>query len=236
VSDLPLSLAFFDPAHRLSGTARSGMTLLFEGAKPSTLAESPAIEGSAGGRFSARLAGRLALEFEPVSEPAQLAGSRTTICAVTGEVDGTRINCLGTATETETPPAWAELDAVRAISALFDRERAVLAMARRPRGALGHGHELITAKLLLGGELVDVEDARLSTVYDGEGRQRTAGIELWLPGEDFPRRVSGTATAGASISLEGLQMNAAVFDWRMEGRQGSGAYELAVRDEGPAAA
>jgi hypothetical protein len=76
----------------------------------------------------------------------------------------------------------------------------------------------------------------VSTVYDGDGRQRAAGLELWLPGEDFPRRASGTVQAGASLSLEGLQVNAAVFDWRMEGRAGAGAYELAVRDEGPAAA
>ena len=236
MSDLPLSLAFFDSAHRLSGTARSGMTLLFDGTSPATLRDAPELERTAEGRFTARLAGRLDLDFEPVAESAQLAGARVTICAVRGEVGGRRVECLGTATETETPPEWAELDAVRGLSALFDREHAVLAVARRPRGALGHGHELVTAKLLLGGELVDVEDARISTVYDGEGRQRTAGMELWLPGEDFPRRVSGSARAGASLSLEGLQMNAAVFDWRMEGREGIGAYELALRDEGPAAA
>jgi hypothetical protein len=30
-------------------------------------------------------------------------------------------------------------------------------------------------------------------------------------------------------------VNAAVFDWRMEGREGVGAYELAARDEQEAA-
>ena len=33
-----------------------------------------------------------------------------------------------------------------------------------------------------------------------------------------------------------LQVNAAVCGWRMEGRHGTGAYELALRDEGPEAA
>jgi hypothetical protein len=109
-------------------------------------------------------------------------------------------------------------------------------VARRPRGALGHGEELVRARLLAGGELLDVEDARLSTVYDADGRQRSAGLELWLPGEDFPRRASGTAIAGASLKLEGLDVHAAVFRWHMEGREGTGAYELAARAEPPAAA
>jgi hypothetical protein len=42
--------------------------------------------------------------------------------------------------------------------------------------------------------------------------------------------------AGASLSLEGLRVNAAVFAWRMEGREGAGAYDLVVRDEPDAAA
>jgi hypothetical protein len=100
---------------------------------------------------------------------------------------------------------------------------------------MGHGQELVEAKLLVDGELAEVEDARLSTVYDGEGRQRNAGLELFLPEEDFPRRVSGTVRAGASLSLEGLRVNAAIFGWQMEGREGTGLYELAVRDEQEAA-
>jgi hypothetical protein len=68
-------------------------------------------------------------------------------------------------------------------------------------------------------------------VYDGEGRQRSAGVELWLPEEDFPRRASGAVQAGLSLSLDGLHVHVAVFAWRMDGRDGLGAYELTVRDE-----
>ena len=235
MTELPLALSFFDPARRLSGTARAGMTLLFDGAKPETVAEGPEVERSADGALTGRLGERLELRFQPIAEPARLSGIRTTLCEVSGSVDGTRVDCLGTATQTIEPPEWADLDAVRGITALFDRERAVFVLARRPRGALGHGHELVEAKLVLDGELRDVEDARLSTVYDGDGRQRNAGLELWLPTEDFPRRLSGSVQAGASLSLEGLLVNAAVFGWRMEGREGIGAYELAVRDEPEAA-
>ena len=81
-----------------------------------------------------------------------------------------------------------------------------------------------------------VEEARLSTVYDGDGRQRSAGLELWLPAEDFPRRAVGTVQAGLSLSLEGLRVHVAVFAWRMEGRDGLGAYDVTVRDEPATAA
>jgi hypothetical protein len=119
---------------------------------------------------------------------------------------------------------------------LFDGEHAVLACARRPRGARGHGEEEVVGWLVDGGEPRSVDQIRLSTLYDGDARQRSAGLELWLAGEDFPRRVAGEAQAGVSLALEGLRVHAAVFAWRMEGREGLGAYELTVRDEPDAAA
>jgi hypothetical protein len=236
VTDLPLALSFFDPARQLSGTARAGMTLLFQGQAPTTIGEGPAVERDAGGAIAASLSDRFDLRFEPLAEAARLSGLSTALCTVTGTVGGTGVDCLGTATETLQPPEWSELDAVRGVTALFGPDRAVFVVARRPRGVVGHGHELVEASILIDGELAEVEDARLSTVYDGDGRQRNAGLELWLPAEDFPRRVSGTVQAGASLSLEGLRVNAAVFGWRMEGRDGVGLYELAVRDEPPEAA
>jgi hypothetical protein len=235
VTEPPLALSFFDPARELSGTARAGMTLLFEGTTPETIGAGPELERATGGAVTARLPDRFELRFVPVAEPARLSGLTATLCTVTGTVGGTHVECLGTATETTEPPAWSELDAVRGITALFGPDRAVFLLARRPRGVLGHGHELIEATLVLDGELAVAENARVSTVYDGDGRQRSAGLELWLPAEDFPRRVSGSVEAGASLSLEGLRVNAAMFGWHMEGRQGYGAYELAVRDEPEAA-
>jgi hypothetical protein len=235
VTELPLALSFFDTAHDLSGTARAGMTLLFEDKAPTTLAEGPEVERGEGGTLDAKLRDELELRFTPIAEPARLSGLRTTLCTVTGTVRGVLVDCLGTATETTEPPAWSELDAVRGVTAVFGEDRAAFVLARRPHGVMGHGHEMVEAKLLLDGELNDVETARISTVYDGVGRQRSAGLELFLPGEDFPRRASGSVHAGASLSLEGLRVNAAVFDWRMEGREGVGAYELAARDDQEAA-
>jgi hypothetical protein len=235
VSAPALAIAFFDRDRRLYGSARSGASVLFEGSKATALPEGPALE-SEGEGIRAELAGRFSLVLEPVSEQADLGVLAARLCRVRGEVGGTQVDCLGTLAETRVPPAWDELDAMRSLSVLVDEGHALLALARRPRGALGHGEELVVARLMREGELLGVQEARISTVYDGEGRQRSAGLELWLPGEDFPRRGSGTAVAGSSLELQGLQVHVAVFDWRLEGREGLGAYELMVRSQAPAAA
>jgi hypothetical protein len=235
VSGPAVSLAFFDGERELHGTLRSGVGVLFEGQRAATLDDSPAIE-QAGDSWRARSGDVLDLAFEACSPSMDLGGSSARVCRVSGRVGGAEVQCLGTAGETSVPPAWSELDALRTVSAVFDPDDALLAVARRPRGALGHGHEVVTAHLLAAGEAVSVEEARLSTVYDGGGRQQSARFELFLPGEDFPRRAAGTVRAGLSLALEGLRVNVAVFAWEMEGRNGLGAYEITVREEPAAAA
>jgi hypothetical protein len=235
VSAPALALSFFDAAHDIHGTARSGTTVLFEGRKPVALPEGPEVEATSSG-WRARLADKLALEFEPVSPTADLGGVRARVARVTGEAGGRRVDGLGTVTETDVPPNWDELDAIRAVSALVDEQHALVAVARRPRGAVGHGDEQVTAYLVEEDALLEVETARISTVYDGGGRQRSAGLELWLPGEDYPRRGSGLVIAGSSLDLDGLHVHLAVFRWRLDGREAIGAYELMLRTEPPAAA
>ncbi|HKN93236.1 MAG TPA: hypothetical protein VJU60_02795 [Thermoleophilaceae bacterium] len=235
MSEPAIALAFFDPDRGLHGSARAGVTLVFERGKPQALPAGPELSRRGDG-WRAVVGNRLDLSFAPVGEPLDLDGASARLCRVSGSVDGVTLDCLGTATETVAAPHWDDLDALRGLSALFDEENALVAVARRPRGAVGHGQERVVAWLVspTGAQLV--EDARISTVYDADGRQRNAGLELWLPGEDFPRRASGTAVAGTTLSLEGLRVNAAVFSWQMEGRHGAGAYELTFRDEPPEAA
>ena len=230
-----VSIAFFDRDRQLYGSARSGATLLFRGSSAEALPDGPQVE-RLGERLRAELPGRFAFELEPLGEAAELGGVTARICRFRGEVGGTPVECLGTMSETRDAPAWDQIDALRSLSVLVDERHALLVLARRPRGAPGHGQELVTAHLVSDGEVLSVEDARISTVYDGEGRQRSAGLELRLPGEDFPRRGSGSALAGTSLELQGLQVHAAVFRWRLEGRDGIGAYELMVRSQAPAAA
>ena len=229
------ALSFFDPDRELYGTARSGATLLFHGREPAAHADGPTVTEDGDG-WRAELAERLSLMVEPVSPEADLDGVMARICRVTGEVDGTKIDCLGTFSITSVAPHWEELQAVRSISALVDEGSGLLALARRPRDAVGHGDEQVSAGLFIDGELHQVEEARISTVYDGDGRQRSAGLELWLPEEEFPRRGSGLVIAGSSFELEAIRVHAAVFRWRLEGREGIGAYELMVRVVPPVAA
>jgi hypothetical protein len=227
MSDTPLALTYVDPGRRLYVTARSGFALIFEDGRASSFDEGITIEPGEQG-WTAKLPGDLELALQPVADAVDLGGMRARLCSA-GEG-------LGVVAEIHDPPRWQELDATRYVCALFDPQNAVLAFARRPAGSHGHGEELVVAHLWTDGELKGVEDARLSTIYDGEGRPRQASLELWLPAEDLPRRAFGTVTAGASLALAGLDVHAAAMDWRMETRRGAGLYELTVREPAPAAA
>jgi hypothetical protein len=229
------AVSFFDPDRELYGTVRSGATILFEGRSPAAHAEEAQISADGDG-WTAELHERLSLRFAPLSPEIELGLIATSLCRVEGQVGGRAIDCLGTLAITREPPRWEELDAVRSISALVDDSNALFAVAQRPRGAAGHGQELVHAAMFKDAELLPIEDARVSTVYDGDGRQRSAGLELWPVGEEFSRRGSGQLIAGSSLELEAVRVHAAVFRWRIEGREGIGAYELMVRNEPPAAA
>lgn len=230
MSQQALSLNFFSPEHGLHGSARSGMTLLFEGASSRALPDGPLVERSGAG-WHAELEDAFSLDLTPVAQPAELDGLTVTVCAASGQIGARKANCLATVAETHVAPSWEELDALRTISALFDEGHAFLAVGRRPRGALGHNAESTAAWLLDDGQPIAVEEARISTVYDGEGRQRSAGLELWIPGEDLPLRGSGSVVAGSSLQLESADVHAAIFRWRMGDREGAGAYELMTRAE-----
>jgi hypothetical protein len=235
VSVEAFAFSFFDPDRDLYGTARSGATLLFHGRQPAVHADGPQVTEDGDG-WRAELADRMSLSLEPVSSEVDLEGVTARICRVSGQVDGTKVDCLGTFSVTSIAPRWEELQALRSISALVDEGNGLLALARRARDAPGHGDEEVRAGLFLDGELHQVEEARISTVYDGGGRQRSAGLELWLPGEEFPRRGSGQVIAGSTFELDAIQVHTAVFRWRLDGREGIGAYELMVRVIPPVAA
>jgi hypothetical protein len=233
MTDTPLALTYVDHGRRLYVTARSGFALIFDDGKASSFDDGISIERS-GENWNARLPGDLELALMPVADPVELGGMRAHLCAAGDTLKGP--GGLGVIAEIHDPPRWQDLDATRYVCALFDPENALIAFARRPAGSQGHGEELVIAHLWSDGELKGVEDARLSTIYDGEGRPRQASMELWLPAEDFPRRAFGVVTAGASLALEGLDVHAAAMDWRMDTHSGAGLYELTVREPAPAAA
>lgn len=227
MSDSAFSINFIDHGADTAVTARTGFALIFRGGQASSHDEPVTIE-QAGSGWHAALPGDLQLDFEPVADAVELGGMRATLCRAG--------HGLGVVSEIHDPPHWQELDATRFVTALFDTDNAVLAYARRPTGAGGHGQELLIAHLWSNGQLKSVEDARISTIYDGEGRPRQASMELWLPGEDLARRAFGRVSAGASLALEGIDVHAALMTWQMERREGAGLYELTVREPAPAAA
>jgi hypothetical protein len=227
MTEAAYAVSFVDHGADTAVTARSGFALVFRGGEASSYDEPVVIEPRANGWHAALPAG-LELDFEPVADGVELGGMRATLCRAG--------HGLGVVSEIHDPPRWQDLDATRYVTALFDPQNAVLAFARRPTGVGGHGDELMVAHLWSNGELKSVEDARLSTIYDGDGRPRQSSMELWLPGEDLPRRAFGHVTAGASLALEGLDVHEALMTWQMERREGAGLYELTVREPAPAAA
>ena len=125
-----LALSFFDAAHNIHGTARSGLTILFEDRKPNAIPEGPQIEATGAG-WRAELPEKLSLELQPVSPPADFGGVRARVARVRGEAGGRTVDGIGTLSETEVPPEWEKLDALRSISALVDDQHALVALARR---------------------------------------------------------------------------------------------------------
>jgi hypothetical protein len=226
-----VALSFFDSERGLHGVVRAGLTLLFEGRRARAERGEAAIERADGG-WTARVGDEVELALTPTVEAVDLGGIGVSVCSVEGRVGQTKVAGLGTAAENRRPPEWRELESLRAVSAVFAPDMAALVVARRPLSAAGHGDELVTGALVEAGEARTPEDVRISTVYDGGGRQHSAGLELWFPAEDYPRRVFGTVQAGTSLELDGLFVHAAAFQWRMEGHTGAGVYELTVRRDG----
>ena len=147
VSAPALALSFFDAAHDIHGTVRSGMSILFEGRRPIALPEGPEVESTDGG-WRAMLGDTLSLEFEPVSPPADLGGVRAQVARVRGEAAGRRVDGLGTVSRDRGAAAVGGARRGQGITALVDEQHALVALARRPRGAVGHGDEEVVARLV----------------------------------------------------------------------------------------
>lgn len=188
-------------------------------------------------RFSALSAPLEYGEGSPATRAGALPGYEQ-LCRVEGRVrtpDGEReVSCLGQRGHWWGVADWSRVELARSVSAWLSETRAVALHAVRPEGVELDG-EIITAFLLDGtgveGEPAPVADPRLSTTYDGEGRQRRAGIELWVTDDDdaLPRRAAGEVLCGTTIDLGRLRLDCAFFSWGMEGLPGVGAYDVLRR-------
>jgi hypothetical protein len=185
------------------------------------------------------------LRFEAASTPAvldsddpvaQLGGMEgyEQLCSVTGVVRaGGRsvdVRCLGQRGHLWGTPDWSRIELARTLSAWLGTDRAVWLTALRPARAKHHDEEALSGVLIEGGEPLAIFDPRLSTTYDGELRQRRAGLELWVHEEGgFARRAAGEVLCGTTVDLGDVRLDSAFFQWRMEGRVGSGRYDVLRR-------
>lgn len=186
------------------------------------------------------------LALTALGEPGELTSggmhAYEALCRVRGRarVGGREvaIDCLGQRGHAWGSPDWERMTLARTVSAWMDDDLAVVVSAVRPSRAKELDGEEIDAVVLQAGPRDDstgvvalaIEDPRLSTAYDGEGRQRRAGFELWEHEESRgARRGAGDVICGTSLDLGRLRLDCAFFAWTMEGRTGIGRYDLLRR-------
>jgi hypothetical protein len=170
---------------------------------------------------------------EPVARAGGMVGYEQ-LCRVTGTVraDGTerRVDCHGQRSHQWGDPDWDRIEATRNVAAWLDDGTGVSLTAVRPRGARGHDAEAAWGVLLDPTGTLHVDEPRLSTTYDGDGRQRRAGLELWVGEEDDEAlRAAGEVLCGSTFDLGQLRLDCSFFTWRMDGRAGVGRYDLVRR-------
>lgn len=135
------------------------------------------------------------------------------------------VRCFGQRGHGWGVPDWNRIALARTVSAWLGDGRGVLLTGIRPAGAMPD-IEATSAFLVTDGEPEAVPTVRLSTAFDGEGRQRRAGIELWDDPEQWPHRAAGDLICGSSLDLGRLRYDCAFFGWRMDGRTGVGRYDV----------
>jgi len=192
--------------------------------------------------FEAQDGQGFALEFaalgEPVSSEPGLGGMAgyEQPCRVTGTVRAAgrehAIAALGQRGRAWGDPDWERIELARSVGAWTDVACAALS-AVRPAGASNHAEESTWAAYWEPEGAVAIDDGRLSTTYDREGRMRRAGLELWPADEEsWARRGAGEVLCGSSLDLGALQLDCAFFRWHLEGRPGVGRYDILRRAAG----
>ncbi|ADB50255.1 hypothetical protein [Conexibacter woesei] len=189
--------------------------------------------------------GGFELRFDALGAPAEigqgaLAASAAAfhgyeqLCRVRGRVlvgeRSWKVDCLGQRGHQWGAPDWQRIELSRTLAVWLDDEHGVTLASVRPRGAAGHEDEVVSA-YLLDEQPTAIDDPRLSTAIDADGRQLRAGLELWVDeeGEHGPLRAAGDAVCGTTFDLGELRLDCAFFEWRMEGQRGVGRYDLLRR-------
>ena len=155
-------------------------------------------------------------------------------CRVCGSVTvaGRRaeVRCTGQRGHQWGAPDWERIALARTVTLWLDDGAGVALSAVRPAKASDHAGEAVWAALLGPEGAEPVADPRLSTTYDEDGRQRRAGLELWVHDDDpYPQRATGEVLCGSTLDLGQLRLDCAFFGWRVDGRDAIGRYDLLRR-------
>jgi hypothetical protein len=141
------------------------------------------------------------------------------------------VRCLGQRGHAWGEPDWERIESARTVCAWPGEGFGLTLASVRPVGAT-HAEEPAWAALLDEKGTLPVEDPRMSTTYDVDGRQRRAGLELWVDSEEHPLRGSGEVLCGSTLDLGALRLDCAFFRWRIEGQEGVGRYDVLRRAAG----
>lgn len=193
----------------ITGTGELEFELTFEALTP------PAEYGGGGRKSFARVGGMEGYEQ---------------LCRVRGKVGAKRVDGLGQRGHSWGNPDWDKITLTRTVGAWFDDGTAHLVQTVRTTKTDNHADEAIWAATLDGERALSVEEPRLSTTTDAEGRHIRAGLELWLHSDDdFPLRGIGEVVAGSTLELGALRLDVAFFRWHIEGRTAIGRYDILRR-------
>lgn len=163
-------------------------------------------------------------------------GGFVQLCRVTGRIavggETRELECEGVRT-TRAAPAPDGLGSLRDVSAWFERDEGVSALAVRPRKTSGHADDDVSVAVIDADGPLTIADPRLSTTYAAGGTPTRMSLELWIgpeESEQYPRRIAGEASAPAvRAALDGLEIVAAPLRCHSRGRDGAGVYLLARR-------
>jgi hypothetical protein len=197
----------------------------------------------AGTGFALRFASSSSPAVLEESHPAATTGGMSgyeSLCRVQGTVTAAgvvrSVDGMGQRGHSWGAPDWERLSVARTLNAWFGEDLGVTITAIRDDRATAHDAEIIAAFLF---EPEDegppgtfphlVSDPLLSTRYDADGRQQSAGLELYVTEDGYARRIAGEVVCGTTLDLGRLRLDCAFFRWRMEGREGVGRYDVLRR-------